>query len=55
MEIKTKDGTYNVYENESSWTLKKALGKIDLKATVSKKDCPNFEELKAFIEKSCSE
>lgn len=48
MEIKTKDGIYKVYENESSWTLKKALGNIDLKATVSKKDCPTFEELKAF-------
>lgn len=55
MEIKTKAGVYTVYENVSSWKLKRTVGKVDLCAEVSKKDCQTFEDLKAFIEKEDQE
>jgi hypothetical protein len=49
MEIEKNGKNYTVRENKASWTLSAKTGQVELAVNVTKKDCPTFESLKAFI------
>jgi hypothetical protein len=49
MEIEKNGKIFVVRENKASWTLSTKIEEMKLIVKVTKKDCPTFEELKAFI------
>jgi hypothetical protein len=49
MEIEKNDKIYSVRENKASWTLSLKAGRVEVSLNVTKKDCPTFESLKAFV------